>query len=358
MTVPKTFLINSVPFIFDHPSQYFEAVPTPEQTASGKSIGTATRLLDALLNSGHFGALGRGDIPLFIKTPTADSQGLFHLIDTSNLNNNNNNNNNNRISDKRLEAVLVANTIVGGTDVSDAHISVYEPLLHALALGKGERQEEHVVSLLACFITPGAVYMVMPAYLDFFNVAGLYATNDKAMLRKEVMQPLTRQLLLAVQHLHRLGIYHRDIKLENMLVTHEDLSTPGVRILLTDFGLSTTIENDGTCYQYVGTRTYACPEVYSGPLRDFYSARLHDAWSFGMTILYMYVQRPLWQDARAGDELFDLWMSRRKLSRNEATHAKYVSHVPERTFTTLRTSLLVNHQVRASISELTLEDIA
>ena len=51
-----------------------------------------------------------------------------------------------------------------------------------------------------------------------------------------------RGVLLAIQDLHKLGIIHRDIKLENIMLI--DRFTPD-QIRLADFGLSTPIGEIG-----------------------------------------------------------------------------------------------------------------
>lgn len=47
----------------------------------------------------------------------------------------------------------------------------------------------------------------------------------------------TRQLMIAVEYLHSIGVAHRDIKLENVL-----LSKDGVRLRLADFGLAARLD--------------------------------------------------------------------------------------------------------------------
>ena len=58
---------------------------------------------------------------------------------------------------------------------------------------------------------------------------GLYAGDD-ALVRMVLVQ-----LLDAVQYCHDRGVYHRDIKLDNIL-TNED----GTEVKIADFGLSTS----------------------------------------------------------------------------------------------------------------------
>lgn len=64
------------------------------------------------------------------------------------------------------------------------------------------------------------------------------------------------EIILALEHLHRLGIIYRDIKLENILLDAEG------HVVLTDFGLSKEIwHEDERTFSYVGTVEYMAPEI-------------------------------------------------------------------------------------------------
>lgn len=78
----------------------------------------------------------------------------------------------------------------------------------------------------------------------------------------------TFQLLLALQYLHKRGVAHRDIKMENILVFEIN---PYSRILLTDFGMACrsveyddngkAAEKDGVDHAEIGTIPYQAPEI-------------------------------------------------------------------------------------------------
>jgi protein-serine/threonine kinase len=88
---------------------------------------------------------------------------------------------------------------------------------------------------------------------------------------------LFKQALLAIKHLHDLGIVHRDIKDENFLVTSEK------RLILIDFGSAEYIKN-GPFDTYVGTSHYEPPELVMG---EYYLGKEQDMWQLGVLLYIM-----------------------------------------------------------------------
>lgn len=96
-----------------------------------------------------------------------------------------------------------------------------------------------------------------------------------------------RQLSRAVSFIHIKGIVHRDLKLENILVTHIDFKKQDIGIVIADFGLSKIIENQ-TTQTPCGTFAYAAPELLSDKL---YSQEV-DIWSIGCLLFTLLVAYP------------------------------------------------------------------
>jgi len=103
---------------------------------------------------------------------------------------------------------------------------------------------------------------------------------------EEVARGFLRQLLAGVKHCHDNGIAHRDLKLENVLLTKEGV----VKVI--DFGLSHQYKatSDGTYDRSVpltdtcGSKSYAAPEVLAARGYDGYAA---DMWSIGVSLFAM-----------------------------------------------------------------------
>eukprot|EP00756_Hemistasia_phaeocysticola_P018354 Hpha_TRINITY_DN15587_c1_g6::TRINITY_DN15587_c1_g6_i1::g.108459::m.108459/K06631/PLK1; polo-like kinase 1 len=96
---------------------------------------------------------------------------------------------------------------------------------------------------------------------------------------------LLSQLIDAVRHMHAGRVIHRDLKLNNIMLTQ------GWDIKVGDFGLATQLVFDGERKRTVcGTPNYIAPEVLSGSSRG-HSYEV-DMWSLGVIVYALLVGRP------------------------------------------------------------------
>ncbi|EEB06021.1 AGC/RSK/P70 protein kinase Psk1 [Schizosaccharomyces japonicus yFS275] len=105
---------------------------------------------------------------------------------------------------------------------------------------------------------------------------------NERMLPENVVAFYSGELILALIHLHKLGIVYRDLKPENCLLDAEG------HVLLTDFGLSKVAEPGADCRSFVGTKEYCAPEVL---LEKPYDHAV-DWWSMGILIYDLLVGSP------------------------------------------------------------------
>lgn len=97
-------------------------------------------------------------------------------------------------------------------------------------------------------------------------------------LSESHVKKITLQLIMGVQYLHSFGIIHRDLKLENIVMSNDsDNACPK----LADFGLASILGPSETASESYGTVGYASPEVLK---KESYSFSC-DTWSLGC-ILY------------------------------------------------------------------------
>lgn len=102
----------------------------------------------------------------------------------------------------------------------------------------------HVVRLLDVFTTEKSEALV----LECLSGGELFDyLVSRQRLREPEARKFTRQILSALEHCHGLGVIHRDLKLENLL-----LDSKG-NVKITDFGFSNIKPDNRLCSTFVGS---------------------------------------------------------------------------------------------------------
>ena len=117
---------------------------------------------------------------------------------------------------------------------------------------------------------------------------------------KKVELGLARKLFwqaaMAVMYLHNVGVVHRDIKLENFLLTKADPEQADLKVV--DFGFATYYKNQSLT-QRPGTALFVAPEVLLGC-----HSKECDVWSLGVMLFYLLAGKPPFK-GRDDDDTFD-----------------------------------------------------
>ncbi|KAF8530212.1 Pkinase-domain-containing protein [Hysterangium stoloniferum] len=98
-------------------------------------------------------------------------------------------------------------------------------------------------------------------------------------LRERVARKFARQIGSALEYCHRNNVVHRDLKIENILISH----TGNIKII--DFGLSNLYNPSAHLATFCGSLYFAAPELL---LAKVYTGPEVDVWSFGV-VLYVLV---------------------------------------------------------------------
>ncbi|MQL68863.1 hypothetical protein Taro_001158 [Colocasia esculenta] len=118
--------------------------------------------------------------------------------------------------------------------------------------------------------------------LEFVEGGELFDKIAKhGKLREDEARGYFQQLINAVDYCHSRGVYHRDLKLENLL-----LDSYGV-LKVSDFGLSAfspQLHEDGLLHTACGTPNYVAPEVLTDKGYDGAKA---DIWSCGVILFVL-----------------------------------------------------------------------
>ncbi|KAL5534439.1 hypothetical protein ACEPAG_901 [Sanghuangporus baumii] len=124
--------------------------------------------------------------------------------------------------------------------------------------------------------------------------------NDESIVGSdESIRRTFIQILDAVAACHAAGVYHRDLKLENILFKADG------QIVLADFGFAT--HKRGTSDFGLGSREYMSPENLGGfghHKVQAISSRQSDIWALGIIFTILVTGRMPWKKASASDNHF------------------------------------------------------
>ncbi|KAK4707402.1 hypothetical protein R3W88_033048 [Solanum pinnatisectum] len=137
-------------------------------------------------------------------------------------------------------------------------------------------RHSNIVQLYEVMASKKKIYCVM----EYVKGGELYNKMSKGKLKEDVARKLFQQLINAIDFCHSRGVYHRDLKLENLLLDENG------NLKISDFGLSALAESkcqDGLLHTKCGTPAYVAPEVIN---RRGYDGAKADIWSCGV-ILYV-----------------------------------------------------------------------
>jgi len=167
---------------------------------------------------------------------------------------------------------------------------------------------------------------------DYIDTAGY--------LSESIARTIFLQLGSALNHCHDNNIYHRDIKLENILLDSR------FRIKLIDFGLSTMTETyDAPITGRCGTPQYCAPEVWTNTT---YSGIKADTWSALVVLFLMLSGNYAFGDKAArGYYYYDILETR-----FWEKHKKIAPHLPDRTEYLFFKGFMSNPRRRDPIKEI------
>ncbi len=172
----------------------------------------------------------------------------------------------------------------------DDHLLVYDR--HRIEREIGHwRTFEHpnLCHLRSVIETDGKVAFVMDFAEGGDLLQYLMSKRELDLLR---IQSYFKQLCLAVQYLHDMGLVHGDIKLENILLIEVEEADPFCykKVLLSDFGLTRKPPDESLVN--CGTIEYAAPELISsdfeGCLVDPFKS---DIWALGVVLFALYFRK-------------------------------------------------------------------
>ena len=167
-----------------------------------------------------------------------------------------------------------------------------------------ELNHPNVIKLRHHFYTPGEkqdeVYLncVMDFIPDTLSRVVRQYSKSKSQIPKLVVKLYAFQLLKSINYISTIGICHRDIKPQNVLVD------PNTHILkLCDFGSAKRLVKGEPNIAYICSRYYRAPELIFGATD--YTPQV-DVWSIGCVIAEMVLGQPVFPGESASDQLVEI----------------------------------------------------
>jgi serine/threonine protein kinase len=100
-------------------------------------------------------------------------------------------------------------------------------------------------------------YSLVLEYLEGLDLYD-YCNKRNFKIGEKKAKEIVFQVALGLEHMHMYGIVHRDIKLENIMMTDDtELASPKI----TDFGESAIVGPNEILREICGTVGYIAPEV-------------------------------------------------------------------------------------------------
>lgn len=156
--------------------------------------------------------------------------------------------------------------------------------------------KRHVIRLIRNFFYRGHLCLVFECMWDNLRMALKKYTKDKGMSLQAV-RAYTKQLLIALRHVHRCHVIHADIKPDNILIS------AGHNIVkICDLGSAMDVTEVDTT-PYLVSRFYRAPEVILG---KEYGASI-DVFAMGCTVYELFTGKILFP-GRTNNDMLRLFM--------------------------------------------------
>jgi serine/threonine protein kinase len=159
------------------------------------------------------------------------------------------------------------------------------PLKHCF-YSSGDKPDEQYLNLVLEFV-PETVYKICRTH-----------AKQKQVLAIPLVKVYSYMLLRSLAYIHCLGICHRDIKPQNLLVNNESHE-----LKLCDFGSAKQLVKGEPNVSYICSRYYRAPELIFGA--TFYTTQI-DTWSAGCVITEMLLGHPLFPGESGVDQLVEI----------------------------------------------------
>lgn len=130
-------------------------------------------------------------------------------------------------------------------------------------------------------------YYIITCFYEAYDLFD-FVTYLKKLSEKDAAKIMI-DITKGIEHLHKLNIIHRDLKIDNLLITktsqYDQIKDPfGYKVIIIDFGFARELRNEEYIIdEYCGTIEYAAPELIT---RDQYSYEI-EYWALGVILFIL-----------------------------------------------------------------------
>ena len=146
----------------------------------------------------------------------------------------------------------------------------------------------YVIKVYCHFVVQGNGFKRMYIFMALADGGNLYKflKNRNQIITEYQCRLYFAQILCGLNHMHSVGIAHRDIKPQNVLLCSNPNSISGdYTLVVTDFGLSKVVTNEEQLAMSIcGTPVFMAPELLQAQPYNPFSA---DVWALGITLFQM-----------------------------------------------------------------------
>ena len=152
-------------------------------------------------------------------------------------------------------------------------------------LNQFKLKHPHVIKLEEIFMTETHLALV----LEYADGGDMFQyVKQRGHLSEAHARWFFQQIILAMDYCHQMGIVNRDIKLENILLTSNQMLPSGMPLVkLSDFGFSKDEEMHSAPQTRLGTPMYIAPEVLRNKIGGYYDGKKCDVWGAGVVLHVM-----------------------------------------------------------------------
>lgn len=166
-----------------------------------------------------------------------------------------------------------------------------------------ELNHPNIVTLISYYYTNSKsddVYLNCVMNYVPLTLSDLIAINKKENKQFPLilLKVYAYQMLKSIGYLHSIGICHRDIKPQNILINPSDMT-----LKLCDFGCAKRLIKNEPNIAYICSRYYRPPELVIGATD--YTTQI-DVWSMGCVIAELVLCKPLFPGSSATDQLNEI----------------------------------------------------